>query len=359
MIKSSFKSDNIRRTVVFNGKDVAITLGAAEWAAWTALVASRGHTVAATLKGWRLNSRDAIVPAILDDLKQAGAVVFKYATREQWLGAIVDAMRSEFKARGYPLPEKVVAVMGFPSTGWRGKRQGECWTRTASADKQTSHIFIHPCVTDIERIVNILTHELCHSAQDMLAELRDKPKQASGHGKFWKEVSEAMDVNVGKGTHALGDPEGAWGAWAKPLIEAAGPMPYAALDAYVPKEKKQTTRMLKLEHKEGEGGCGAVWRMSLTHIADKPTLSCPCCAAKIANPHFGEGDDSEEPDAVPLEQQRPTRKPTAEEADTREEDEMLFGPDQPILQAMERRAVERGNMLRDVAKIAGKPKRRR
>ncbi len=53
--------------------------------------------------------------------------------REEWLNLVADGMAPWFEDQGYPLPRCRTAI-GFPSTGTRGKRIGECWDGQASAD---------------------------------------------------------------------------------------------------------------------------------------------------------------------------------------------------------------------------------
>lgn len=242
-----------------------------------------------------------------------------YGNRELWCGALVEAMRPVFAERGFPLPEKIRASIAFTSTGWKGKARGECWSDHMSADGATE-IMVHICETDTVRIANILTHELCHAAQFLAAKGNPKKaakmKEKGGHGKDFRKIAEALDVTGDplvagseKMPHALGDPKGAWGSWALPLIEAAGPCPHSAIGEFVKKEKeekKQESRMLKLDHSEEQGGCGAVWRMSLTHIGDKPRLSCPCCGEHIENPHY-EGEEMDDLDDIEGEEEAQAR----------------------------------------------------
>ena len=37
------------------------------------------------------------------------------ATREEWLGALVDALRPVFAELGYPLPDRIRVSCGWPS----------------------------------------------------------------------------------------------------------------------------------------------------------------------------------------------------------------------------------------------------
>jgi len=62
--------------------------------------------------------------------------------REDWLIKVAEGMAPWFNELGYALPRYRIAI-GFPSTGRRGKRIGECWVGGASADG-TFEILIRP-----------------------------------------------------------------------------------------------------------------------------------------------------------------------------------------------------------------------
>ena len=80
-------------------------------------------------------------------------------TREAWLDAAAGELRRDFRDRGYELPAKIRFALAFPSTGRFGKRVGECWTDTASADG-TFEIFIRVDQDDPVAVLAILVHEL-------------------------------------------------------------------------------------------------------------------------------------------------------------------------------------------------------
>lgn len=263
-----------------------------------------------------------------------------HTTRESYIGAAVELMRPVFEKRGYPLPAKIRATIAFTSKGHRGNRRGECWSPEASAD-QGVEIMICLREHDTTAIVSILTHELCHAAQGLVAKERAAKaktekqaaalaKQAGGHGAIWKEVAAALDLKPSPKTAKSGkvsedwtrttdvtvcDP--AWLSWAQPIIDALGVCPHAAIAAHIAKKEadaKQTTRMLKLEcTTEAARGnpyvCGAVWRMSSKHIANKARLSCPCCGVKIDNPHY-EGADEELDEEFEADRVREMNKPS-------------------------------------------------
>lgn len=300
--------------IYIDGKSVSLRLAPAIWQAFQTMANAENATLGVMAKRARAYSNEGTLAEAITAFVQRHATVPLYATRELWCGALVDAMRPVFEERGYPLPEKIRASIAFTSTGWKGKTRGECWNSDMSADGATE-IMVCLRETDPVRIVNILVHELCHAAQFKRAKDTNKPiKKKAGHGKTFAVVAQALDLNPAindkgqiKWDYALGDADGKWGEWAKPIIEAAGPMPHAAIAEFVKKQTedgKQTTRMLKLEHdgcEFSDEGKPVIWRMSSKHIADKPSLRCPCCGTSVENPHFeGEGDaeDGIDPDTA-------------------------------------------------------------
>jgi len=82
--------------------------------------------------------------------------------REEWLNQVAERMAPWFENQGYSLPRYRVAI-GFPSTGKRGKRIGECWDGRASADG-TFEVLIRPDQSDPIEVAAILAHELVHAA---------------------------------------------------------------------------------------------------------------------------------------------------------------------------------------------------
>lgn len=321
MTKAAFKATaNVRKDVRIGNKTTTVRMHPAVWDRFVEIAREGGDSISVLAQRVRDSSKEKdLSRAIIDyvQLRSGNQPLTRHKTREAWLAAVTDLMRPVFEKRGYRLPEKIVCTMGFPSTGWRGKRRGECWGSGMSAAGNVE-IFIHPCETSVERIANILTHELCHAADEQHyidtpsrnVTKKGEPKPfKGGHGKVWTEIAHALDITEGKGTHALGGAE--WKAWAMPLVDQAGPIPFDALSEFVKKPAKQTTRMLKFEHEgcEGVDGESYVWRASAKGVSDKEYVHCPCCGTPTLNPHCGEGD-SEEPDEVPEEKQeaRPAKR---------------------------------------------------
>jgi hypothetical protein len=182
----------------------------------------------------------------------------KYETREQWLNAFVMYSREHFARVGFPLPEKVRVSVGFTSHGVRSNRIGECWHDAASQDGHFE-IFLKPTIETDARMADILTHELCHAAAGLDA----------GHGPQFKRVANALGL-VGRMTSTTASSE--WYTWALPILDAIGPMPYAALaDGKSSAPPKQKTSLLKVECP----ACGWLARVTHKHIGAHEYLNCP------------------------------------------------------------------------------------
>src|SRR5260221_14631491 len=81
---------------------------------------------------------------------------------EKWCNLVADGMAPWFEDQRYSLPRCRIAI-GFPSTGKRGKRIGECWDGHAPADG-TFEVLIGPAQADPIDVAAILAHELVHAA---------------------------------------------------------------------------------------------------------------------------------------------------------------------------------------------------
>lgn len=198
-------------------------------------------------------------PALRDsaDLPKEDAAP-KFATRECWLNAFVNAARPHFERVGFELPGHVRVSVGFPSGGKRGKAIGECWGTQASADGHFE-IFLRPSLDRDARLADVLTHELVHAAVGLEAK----------HGKLFKQCATDLGL-TGKMTATVASEE--WRAWALPILKELGAMPGARLSELSPIGKKQTTRMLKCACID----CGFTFRTTRKHLEAHPDgLSCP------------------------------------------------------------------------------------
>ena len=179
-------------------------------------------------------------------------------TREQWLAALVDALRPVFKSHGYPLPAKIRVSCGWPSRkaiGTRSCRIGEAWSPQCSADG-THETFLSPMLDDPIEVGHVLVHELVHHAVGVV----------HGHRGPFAKLARAIGL-VGKLTATTAGPE--LEAELKLLIEVIGVYPHRKLVGT--NHKKQSTRMLKVTCIE----CGCIVRMTQKWLDD---VGCPTCA---------------------------------------------------------------------------------
>jgi hypothetical protein len=188
-----------------------------------------------------------------------------YATREQWLNALAEEMAIWFENLGHKLPKFRVSV-GFTSHGARGKRIGECWDGSCSADG-AFEIFINPnlCTSNYP---DVLAHELIHAAVGLEA----------GHGPKFRKVAKAIGLE-GRMTATV--PGEKFKAEVAPLLEIVGPIPHATLNTGKSPKKKQTTRLIKVCCSAGrcaddDSGTGYTIRMSQKWV-DAGLPDCPIC----------------------------------------------------------------------------------
>ena len=191
--------------------------------------------------------------------------MIKHPTREQWLTACSTEILVRFReifelhfgAEGIEHLRNLHVSTGFPSRGGLTKVIGECWASRAAEDEVTHHIFINPRLTDIVEVVATLAHEMVHAADD--GEHKHK-------GPFVKAVRE-MGLE-GKATATVAG--AAFADWARGIDASIGTYPHTGL-VPVMGEKKQSTRMLKLEAE----CCGYVARTTKKWI-EVGLPSCPC-----------------------------------------------------------------------------------
>lgn len=183
--------------------------------------------------------------------------ISKAKTREEWLNNFIAKARPEFERAGAAIPKNVRASVGFPSTGRRSKRIGECWGTVSSTDG-VFEIFLRPSLAGESRIADVLTHELIHAAVGLEAK----------HGPQFKRVATALGL-TGKMTATIAGPD--FHKWAKPVLKEIGKFPAAPMnDSAVTVEKKQTTRMIKCECDT----CGIIFRTTRQNIEGR-MLRCP------------------------------------------------------------------------------------
>ena len=113
-------------------------------------------------------------------------------------------------------------AIGFPSAGRRAKATGECWDSAASADA-TFEILVRPDLAEAEGALALpvaaaLARELVHAAVGIQA----------GRGPAYRVVARGIGL---VGPMRATSPGPAFLALIAPVLDAAGPLPHARLQA--------------------------------------------------------------------------------------------------------------------------------
>ena len=179
-----------------------------------------------------------------------------FETREEWLQAAADALRTPmFSRTDLPVPDVRIGV-GWPSGGMRTRVGGQTWARSASVDG-VNEITVRVDIHDAVEVLCILGHELIHAALDC----------KGGHGKMFQRAFYLMGYVNDPKSHMPGD---ALRAEYATLAASLGDYPSADGLAVAARKKKQTTRMIKCECQE----CGFIFRTT-AKWAEGKTLVCP------------------------------------------------------------------------------------
>lgn len=178
----------------------------------------------------------------------------KYVTREEWLVALVQALRPMFQAAGYEIPACPISC-GWPSKSVR-KALGQCWC-SSSAEDGSRAIFVTPKMAKAVDVAEVVVHEVLHAC------LPDDV----GHKAPFKKGMKALGLE-GKATATSCGQE--LTERLNTICSGLGEYPHAALSlsAQMP---KQGTRMLKLICPS----CGYVVRTTAKWIeVGRPTCCC-------------------------------------------------------------------------------------
>ena len=188
-------------------------------------------------------------------------------TREAWLRAAIDELRTYFANCGYQLPDKIRCAIGFPSTGRKSNRIGECWHSSTSADEHFE-IFMRADLSEPEKVLGVLVHELVHAVVPIDAK----------HGKLYRAAAVKIGLQ-GKMIHAL--PGILLQKRLDELAATLGPLPHARLNidrgadnrGPADRAKQQRNRHLKAECEEE--GCGFIVRVAAKQVKDVGPPHCP------------------------------------------------------------------------------------
>ena len=211
-------------------------------------------------------------------------------TREAWLRAATNELRPFFERCGYQLPENIRFAIAFPSTGRKGKRVGECWHSSTSADS-AYEIFIRADLFEPEQVLGVLIKELVHTLL---------PADA-GHGKEFRTA--AMRIGL-EGPMRQATPGPLLRERLQELAVSLGPLPHAQL--YIEQQpmtirgsigvdvpKKQSTRYRKAVCTDQT--CPYTVRVAMSHVTNIGPPHCPRHGAMVV---AVAGVDEKEDDAA-------------------------------------------------------------
>lgn len=173
-------------------------------------------------------------------------------TREEWLNALTDELRSDFLSAATIIPTAVRITCGWPSIGTR--RIGECRGPTHSKDKHYE-ISVSPLLDDPIEVGETLIHELVHASIGIHL----------GHKAKFRQVAVSLGLEGKMTATRAGE---VLRARLLELTGRIGPYPHGRIKL---NQKTQSTRMLKLLCPS----CGYLARTSQKWLnAGTPTCVC-------------------------------------------------------------------------------------
>jgi hypothetical protein len=185
--------------------------------------------------------------------------------REAWLVAVSGLLLPSFqKVAGITDYPKFRVSCGFPSTGKRGKRIGECWAPVNSKDA-FHEVFIHPGQDDPLEVAAILAHEIAHVVAGIPAK----------HGPEFKKLIKPLGL---EGRACATVPGDGFKTLIAPILQQVGAYPHGALTTGIStKGPTQTTRMIKVHCP----GCGYTLRTTMKWIL----TGVPVCPSEDCDNH--------------------------------------------------------------------------
>lgn len=135
--------------------------------------------------------------------------------------AVISALRPRFRKAGLPLPRRIKASCGWPSSGgWVKKSansvEAECFS---SVHSYSSHveIFISPLLYDEEKVAGAIAHECLHARQE-----------EPDHRLVWQKEARMIGLKVGKPAwHTT--PTAEFRKELLVIIKRIGPYPHAGM----------------------------------------------------------------------------------------------------------------------------------
>jgi len=140
--------------------------------------------------------------------------------RETWLENATSLLRPWFEQKGFPLPDRILVSCGWPKRqggkkGIVGQTFDPIWTEDG-----TAQIYICPTQSVSVRVLDILLHELCHTAVGVQA----------GHAGAFVELIRSFGLH-GKATATRAEPGSPLHEALESASASLGPYPHSAMRA--------------------------------------------------------------------------------------------------------------------------------
>ncbi len=182
--------------------------------------------------------------------------------REEWLNlACKELKKRVFEKKDIKWNEScsIKVSCGWPTSKALSKANrtiGQCH-KSDQSEGYHNEIFISPCLNMASQILEVMVHEMIHALDDC----------ESKHGGFFAKTAKHIGLE-GRATHTHAGE--ALLMCLNTITSELGPYPHSKLEPK-PREKKQTTRMLKATCPN----CGYVIRTTRQWI-EKGLPTCPC-----------------------------------------------------------------------------------
>lgn len=198
--------------------------------------------------------------------------------REEWLNKAVKELKHTLFIN-YDMTDNWRVSCGFPSKGAMAKKKramGECWS---DLNSESGHyeVFISPVLSLASDVLPVLVHEFVHVIAGIEA----------GHKGQFRKI--AMDVGLQPPMTST-TPDEFLVAFLRDLAMKLGDYPHAKLDSLSNGQKKDGTRMLKLECEN----CGYTVRTTKKWL-DVGLPTC-VCGTEFKAPDTGETPEDPEGD---------------------------------------------------------------
>lgn len=183
-----------------------------------------------------------------------------HTTREAWLMDALPSLIALLDQAGAPAVSAPLISVGFP-LGVRkggGKAIGQCWTLQ---NQDRAHIFVHPCLDDPLRVLDVLLHDLVHAAVGCV----------HGHRGPFARIARGIGLE-GRLTATVASP--GLRAHLAMIVARVGAYPHRALDPELIERtrRRQGTRMRTYVCP----GCGQILRAATDRLQ---VLCTPCSSA--------------------------------------------------------------------------------